>query len=116
MVIGILIHGAVYSDEIYKSVDEYGNVTYSTQPPENDDEVQVMQAVPEPSAEEIADAVRRYTELLQSQNASESEHGENNPDNQANIPDTNDQQPSAAEAAVKSSNNNLPPPNAIPFF
>ena len=52
---------AVAAEEIYKVIDENGNVTYSSEPPSPapGDAVEVIQTLPHPSEEEIEAALRR---------------------------------------------------------
>ena len=54
------------ADEIYKSVDQYGNVTYSSQAPKSDQIIDVLQSTPEPTEEEIQAAEERL-QILESE-------------------------------------------------
>lgn len=49
----------VPADEIYKIVDDEGNVTYSSEPPEQGDPTEVIQPPPEPPAEDVESALKR---------------------------------------------------------
>lgn len=54
-----------YADEIYKVVDEDGNVSYSTEPPESSQAMEVMQAMPDPSEADVEAARRRQEKIEQ---------------------------------------------------
>lgn len=58
---GIL--ASVHGQEIYKTVDESGNVSYSTTPPVTEEESDVIDLLPEPSQEEISKAQRRQIKI-----------------------------------------------------
>ena len=45
-----------YADDIYKSVDENGKVTYSATPPQNNEESTKVDITPPPSKEDMAAA------------------------------------------------------------
>jgi hypothetical protein len=51
--------GAAGADTLYKSIDETGQVTYSSQPPKDAVEVEALQVAPGPSEEEIEKAAER---------------------------------------------------------
>jgi len=51
--------GAAGADTLYKSIDETGQVTYSSQPPKDAVEVEALQVVPGPSADEVENAAER---------------------------------------------------------
>ena len=59
----LIVFGNINAEKIYKSVDEQGNVTYSSQPPA--DAVKVKPMTPEagPSAEEVSEAKERSKEI-----------------------------------------------------
>ena len=48
---------------IYKSVDKYGNVSYSETPPDNADQIETVNTPPPPNEQEVARAKQRYLEL-----------------------------------------------------
>ncbi len=58
---GIL--AGVHGQEIYKTVDESGNVSYSTEPPVTADKSDVIDLLPEPSQEEISKAQLRQIKI-----------------------------------------------------
>ena len=58
----IAVSGATAQD-IYKSVDDEGNVTYSEEPPTEIGNVDVLENVPAPSTEETKAAQKRIQEL-----------------------------------------------------
>jgi ElaB/YqjD/DUF883 family membrane-anchored ribosome-binding protein len=64
MLSGFGICSAVLGQEIYKSVDDDGNVTYSEQPPQDEEETTVIQPVSEPSAEEVESANQQLDQLV----------------------------------------------------
>ncbi len=49
--------------EIYKSVDKYGNVTYTNEPPNTGGVIEVLPTLPEPSEADIQAAIQRLKEL-----------------------------------------------------
>jgi len=54
--------GAAYAQAVYKTVDEQGRVSYTSTPPQNMDKVEVLDAPPEPTPEELAAAKKRQEE------------------------------------------------------
>ena len=64
MLFGFGVSSAVVGQEIYKSVDDDGNVTYSEQPPEDEEETTIMQPGAEPSAEEVESANQQLEQLV----------------------------------------------------
>ena len=63
------------ADEIYKVVDEDGNVTYTTEPPGEHKDIQVLDTLPEPSEEDIQ-AARERQQKISEELASRSESRE----------------------------------------
>lgn len=57
------IFASVYGQEIYKTVDESGNVSYSTNPPLTAEKSDVIDLLPEPSQEEISKAQQRQIKI-----------------------------------------------------
>jgi len=55
--------GICYGQEVYKSVDENGKVTYSTVPPTNVDQSEVLDLLAEPSESDISMAQQRNEKL-----------------------------------------------------
>lgn len=53
----------VLAQQIYKSIDKNGNVSYSSEPVTNAVEVETVTPPPKPSLEEVEHAQRRYREL-----------------------------------------------------
>ena len=53
----------VLAQQIYKSIDKDGNVSYSSEPITNAVKVETVAPPPEPSPEEVERAQRRYLEL-----------------------------------------------------
>jgi ATP-dependent Clp protease adapter protein ClpS len=68
MLSGFGVSSAVVGQEIYKSVDDDGNVTYSEQPPQDEDEATIIQSDPEPSAEEVESANQQLDQLVDDTN------------------------------------------------
>jgi ElaB/YqjD/DUF883 family membrane-anchored ribosome-binding protein len=64
MLSGIGVCSAVLGQEIYKSVDDDGNITYSEQPPEVVEDTTILQPDPEPSAEEVESANQQLDQLV----------------------------------------------------
>ena len=54
-----------YAQNIYKSIDESGNVTYTSIAPEKMDNVQTLTPPPEPTQEEIEAAKQRLADIEQ---------------------------------------------------
>ncbi|MGB5706739.1 MAG: DUF4124 domain-containing protein [Arenicellales bacterium] len=54
---------SVHGQEIYKTVDESGNVSYSTNPPKAAEESDVIDLLPEPSEAEVSKAQRRQIKI-----------------------------------------------------
>ena len=69
--LGLLLASALLSitgndlaaEEIYKVVDEEGNITYTTEPPDEGKAAQVIDTLPEPSEEEIRAARERQEKI-----------------------------------------------------
>ncbi|MDJ0958842.1 MAG: DUF4124 domain-containing protein [Arenicellales bacterium] len=59
----IVFHHAVADDGIYKIVDEDGNVTYSSDPPESGNAVEVIEPLPNPTEEDIEAAKQRQRDI-----------------------------------------------------
>ncbi len=51
------------AQNIYKTVDENGNLVYSSQPPEDAGNAEILIAPPEPTAEEVEAARQRQKEI-----------------------------------------------------
>jgi hypothetical protein len=68
----VLLTGTVTAGQIYRSVDAEGNVTFSSEPPENATSVEEVDIPPGPSAEEQHEARER----MQRQEATAGEMGE----------------------------------------
>jgi hypothetical protein len=56
---------AAHAQTIYKTVDDQGNVSYSSSAPENATNVEVLTPPPEPSAKEVEAARQQQKELEQ---------------------------------------------------
>jgi len=56
---------AVYADTIYKSVDENGNVSYSTTPPADNTDSNIVNIAPPPSEENIKAAKKRQEKNME---------------------------------------------------
>ena len=69
MLSGFGICSAVVGQEIYKSVDDDGNVIYSEEPPEDGEETTIIQPDLEPSAEEVKSAIQKEQQLEDDTNA-----------------------------------------------
>ena len=54
------------ASEIFKSVDQYGNVTYSSTAPDSDQNTEVLPEVAEPTEADIQDANQRLKKLVDS--------------------------------------------------
>lgn len=61
----VLPFAAFGADRVYRSVDEEGRVTYSSQPPKDAVEVEGMDVGPEPSAQTTEEARARVKEIEQ---------------------------------------------------
>ena len=59
----VLMGSASFAEDVYKVVDEDGNVTYSTEPPESTQSTEVIQALPPPSEEDIEAAKQRQRDI-----------------------------------------------------
>jgi hypothetical protein len=68
----LLIPGCLYAAEIYKSVDEQGNVTYSEEPPVSGN-AEIIKTQPEPDADQIKSAKEREQKLEKTLDAMETE-------------------------------------------
>ncbi len=56
---------AAHAQSIYKTVDDQGNVSYSSSAPENTKDVEVLTPPPEPSAKDVEAARQQQKELEQ---------------------------------------------------
>lgn len=74
MLVLVLLSGMAAADQIYRSVDAQGNVTFSNQPPANSVSVDKVSVQPGPSAE----AQQEAQERIQRQEATANELGEAN--------------------------------------
>lgn len=63
LIISLLLVGADASAQVYRSVDEQGNVTYSNEPPADAREVEPVEIKPGPSKAQQREAERRTREL-----------------------------------------------------
>ena len=61
--VALLLALPLQADEVYKSVDEEGNVTYSEEPPADAKEIETLDTGPEPSSEEVGAAQEREKKL-----------------------------------------------------
>ena len=63
----------IYADEIYKNVDADGNVSYTTEAPESeqDTDIQIIKILPEPSEQDIAEARQRQQSIEEDLKASQ---------------------------------------------
>lgn len=68
-------HG-LNGDQIYKTVDEDGNVTYTTEPPEESVSSQSIDLLPEPDEADIQAAQQRQAQLQQELEAAEQQRQE----------------------------------------
>jgi len=59
----LFFYGNVCAEKIYKSVDEQGNVTYSSQPPADAVKSKQMAVEPGPTSEEISESKERTQEM-----------------------------------------------------
>lgn len=59
----VLLYSSAFAADIYKVVGEDGKVTYSTEPSESDQAAEIIQAQPEPSAEDVAAARQRQQKI-----------------------------------------------------
>ena len=85
--------GTVAAEQIYRSVDAEGNVTFSSQPPADAVDVDEVSLPPGPSAEEQAAARKR----VQAQEATASEIGEARASRAPKPPETSPAAPAAVE-------------------
>jgi hypothetical protein len=60
----MLLSSAIFAENIYKSVDENGRVTYSSTPPENSQDVTTVDIPPPPSQEQVEAAQQRHERNL----------------------------------------------------
>lgn len=56
---------AAGAETVYRSVDADGNVTFSTLPPENANDVEKVELAPPPSQERVEDAMQRQQRMLE---------------------------------------------------
>jgi hypothetical protein len=73
----------VNAQEIYKSVDDEGNVTYSEEPPTEPGNVEILDTAPEPSTEEVEAAQSQIQELESTTNALKQEDNQQTSEQQA---------------------------------
>ena len=71
-----VVSGLVTAAEVYKSVDEAGNVTYSAEPPEDSVKVENVKVAPGPSEESIKKAQESHEKTKQTANAIAKENKE----------------------------------------
>jgi len=76
VVLIILQSGLVAADQVYKSVDEAGNVTYSSTPPEDSVEVDNVELAPGPSEESVKKAQESHEKTKQTANAIDKQNKE----------------------------------------
>lgn len=88
-----LLAGAVSAEQIYRSIDADGNVTFSSQPPADAVDVDEVSVPPGPSAEAQAAARKR----VQAQEATASELGEARASRAPKPPETSPSAPAAVE-------------------
>jgi len=74
----------VVAQEIYKSVDEDGNVSYSGLPPVEGENVKTLEAVPEPSSHDVEAAQERVQNLEKTTKMLEQEDVQNTSQQQTN--------------------------------
>jgi len=60
----MMLSSAIFAENIYKSVDANGRVTYSSTPPENSQDVTTVDILPPPSQEQIEEAQQRHERNL----------------------------------------------------
>jgi hypothetical protein len=60
----MMLSSAIFAENIYKSVDEYGRVTYSSTPPDNNQDITTVDIMPPPSQEQIEAAQQRHERNL----------------------------------------------------
>ena len=61
--IPLFIVTGVFAEEIYKITDQNGNISYTTDPPDAQQESTVINTLPEPSEQEIAEARERQQSI-----------------------------------------------------
>ena len=71
-----VVSGLVTAAEVYKSVDEAGNVTYSSEPPEDSVKVDNVEVAPGPSEESVKKAQEAHEKTKQTANAIDKENKE----------------------------------------
>ena len=59
----LLTAPAAHADDIYKIVDEDGNVTYSSEPPQQGQASEVIQSMPSPPKEDVEAALERQQKM-----------------------------------------------------
>mgnify|MGYP001546690587 FL=1 len=74
----LAVSGSLTAQQVYRSVDEQGNVSYSGEPPANAQAVETISVDPGPSADQRREAEKRASEMEQAaqgavESASESE-------------------------------------------
>ena len=70
----VFVTSTVSAQDIYKSVDEEGNVTYSAEPPAEPETVTILETAPEPSKDQVDAAQEQMQELEDAHDAFVSEH------------------------------------------
>ncbi len=89
--VAIVTTNHVAAQEIYKVVDEDGNVTYTTEPPGEGHDTQVLDTLPEPSAEDVQAARERQQKIsedLAARNEAREEEARIQAQNDARAPAT----------------------------
>ena len=51
--LSILLNSHSFAEEIFKVVDENGNVTYSTEQPESSQSTKIIETLPPPTSEDV---------------------------------------------------------------
>ena len=59
----VMMYCSAFGEEIYKIVDEQGNVSYSSEPPQTGQATEVIQAMPAPSEADVQDALQRQQKI-----------------------------------------------------
>jgi multidrug efflux pump subunit AcrA (membrane-fusion protein) len=71
--------------EVYRSVDEAGNVTYTDTPPEEGAQVERVELPPPPSPERLRQSEQRHQEILRAAEKSKIERQQQRVEREANI-------------------------------
>ena len=61
--LGILLNSLSFAEEIFKVVDENGNVTYSTEQPESNQSTRIIETLPPPTSEDVQAAQDRLQKI-----------------------------------------------------